>query len=190
MRTKTEGVDFQRDHQDRGSRIVILAPHAGGIEPGTGKLAKTIAGQNYSYYLFEGLQRKGNQTLHIPSTQFNDPLCLNLLQKTETALALHGTLGTQKNVYVGGLNQSLMACILDHLIERGYQAERDLTDHAGRNPANICNRCSSKQGVQLEISQPLRKTFFKTFDRKGREQPTEESYRFTSTIRKAILDYE
>lgn len=185
---KKEGVDFRRDVQDQGSRIVLLAPHAGGIEPGTGKLVEAIAGQDFSYYLFEGLQRKGNKTLHIPSTQFNDPLCLTLVQKTEIAVSFHGYLGVKEDVLVGGLNQRLINRFLDLLSEYGFPAEQDRTGHGGVNPANICNRCASKRGVQLELSRPLRKRFFRSFDRPGREFPTEDFYRFTSAIRRVLLN--
>lgn len=184
---KKEGGDFQRIGIDRGTRFVLIAPHAGGIEPGTGKLVKAIAGQDFSYYLFEGLQQRGNIALHIPSTQFDDPLCLTLVQKSEIAITFHGYHGSKENVLVGGLNQRIIERILDVLIEYGFPAERDRTGHAGVNPANICNRCASKRGVQLELSRPLRKTFFRSIDRPGREHPTENFYRFASAIRKVLV---
>jgi phage replication-related protein YjqB (UPF0714/DUF867 family) len=38
----------------RGSAVAIIAPHGGNIEPGTSELARAVAGQELSLYLFEG----------------------------------------------------------------------------------------------------------------------------------------
>lgn len=40
--------------RNSNSRVVIAAPHGGGIEAGTSEIALAIAGQDYSYYIFEG----------------------------------------------------------------------------------------------------------------------------------------
>ena len=37
------------------ANIVIIAPHGGGIEPGTSELAIAIAGEELSFAVFEGL---------------------------------------------------------------------------------------------------------------------------------------
>src|SRR3990167_9529066 len=48
-----------------GTRVVIIAPHGGGIEPETARIAKGIAGAEFSLYCFKGLKRNGNGRLHI-----------------------------------------------------------------------------------------------------------------------------
>jgi len=184
---KISGVDYFQRVLDRDSDIAILAPHAGGIEPGTGKLAQSISGNDLSYYIFEGIQYTDNCELHLPSTKFNDPLCVNLLQKTKVAVSIHGCAFPEEAVFVGGLNRRIITRILKQLNTLGFCASRDQTDHSGQHPFNICNLCESKKGVQLELSRPLRKTFFRSLDRPGREHPTAAFDKFVIAMRNALL---
>ena len=67
---------------DRESDIVIIAPHGGGIEPGTSELAKQIAGKEYSLLLFEGVLNKSNKDiLHVTSTNIDYLPWIVLLKK-------------------------------------------------------------------------------------------------------------
>src|SRR5262245_11150501 len=50
-------------------RFAIVAPHGGGIEPGTSELADGVAGLEHSFYTFEGLKTSGNGDLHITATR-------------------------------------------------------------------------------------------------------------------------
>jgi phage replication-related protein YjqB (UPF0714/DUF867 family) len=184
---KDPGVDYLQHVLDRDSDIALLALHAGGIEPGTGKLAQSISGNDLSYYVFEGIQYTDNCELHLPSTQFNDPLCINLLQTTKVAVSVHGCAFPEEAVFVGGLNMPFITRILDQLLTYGFCASRDQTDHSGQHPSNICNLCESKKGVQLELSRPLRKSFFRSLDRPGREHPTAAFHRFVIAMRNALL---
>ena len=75
---RQEGHDFQIRKKRRGSRVAVVAPHGGTIEPVTSKLAEATAGASFSWYCFEGL--KGNRgNLHITSSHFNEPQCLKLI---------------------------------------------------------------------------------------------------------------
>jgi phage replication-related protein YjqB (UPF0714/DUF867 family) len=59
------------------SRIAIIAPHGGGIEPGSSTIARAIAGEDINMYLFEGIKvAKGNAIVHIASHHFDEPRCL------------------------------------------------------------------------------------------------------------------
>jgi len=185
---KIPGVDYFQRVLDRDSDIALLAPHAGGIDAGTGKIAKSISGNDLSYYIFEGIQYTNNRELHLPSTQFYDPLCLNLLQTTKVAVSIHGCSFPEDAVFLGGLNTPLITRILEQLNTSGFCASRDQSDHSGQHPSNICNLCESKKGVQLELSRPLRKSFFRSLDRPGREHPTDAFYEFVIAIRNALLD--
>ena len=51
----TPDVDYRIRAEDRGSAVILLAPHGGTIEPETSLIAEAIAGRDYSYYLFEAL---------------------------------------------------------------------------------------------------------------------------------------
>src|SRR5512140_144768 len=85
-----EGVDFTRKATKRGSRIAVIAPHGGGIEPGTSELATAIAGWNYSSYTFEGLKSEGNELLHVTSTLFDEPKGLDIVEHADIVVAIHG----------------------------------------------------------------------------------------------------
>jgi phage replication-related protein YjqB (UPF0714/DUF867 family) len=72
-----------------------VAPHGGGIEPGTSELADAIAGSDLSFYTFEGLKSSGNTDLHITSTRFDEPMCLTLLASSSVVVTLHGEHSTK-----------------------------------------------------------------------------------------------
>jgi phage replication-related protein YjqB (UPF0714/DUF867 family) len=47
------GIDYNIRLQDRGTAIAVIAPHGGGIEPGSSEIAMAIARDDYSFYAFE-----------------------------------------------------------------------------------------------------------------------------------------
>src|SRR5580704_3841422 len=69
---------------------LILAPHGGGIEPGTSELAEAIAGDDHSLYLFEGMKQRNNRDLHITSTNFDERECMTALHRSDRVVAIHG----------------------------------------------------------------------------------------------------
>ena len=68
--------DYKVFSRPRGSEVIIIAPHGGGIEPGTSEIAEAIAGDNFSLYCFEGLKANCNKILHIKSINFDEPKCI------------------------------------------------------------------------------------------------------------------
>src|SRR5712691_3462075 len=141
MESECETRDFGRIITGRNSAITVIAPHGGGIEPGTSEIAKAIARSEFSIYCFEGLKATGNyEALHITGTNFDDPECLQLTDQARIVLAVHGCDDEEKIVFVGGLNEDLKAKIITALKEVGLQAEEDISSHSGRDPQNICNR--------------------------------------------------
>jgi phage replication-related protein YjqB (UPF0714/DUF867 family) len=79
------GVDYCRIILPQNSEIAVIAPHGGGIEPGTSEIAKAIAGDKFSLYCFEGLKTEGNyRDLHITGTNFDDPDCVQLIGKIKS----------------------------------------------------------------------------------------------------------
>ena len=66
-------VDYRIHASIRPSPVAIIAPHGGGIEPGTSELAQAIAGDNFSYYCFESVRLAENKQLHIASHRFDEP---------------------------------------------------------------------------------------------------------------------
>lgn len=81
-----------------GSKVVIAAPHAGAIEPGASEIALALAGDDLSYYLFEGRKPKANGELHITSSNFDEPQCLELLATATIVVTVHG----QPSRFLGG----------------------------------------------------------------------------------------
>ena len=67
------GLAFRLKVKNRKTSFVVIAPHGGGIEPGTSEIANAIAGLNYSLYTFDGIRLSGNELLHITSTLFDEP---------------------------------------------------------------------------------------------------------------------
>ena len=134
---------------------VILAPHGGGIEPGTSRLAREIAQDTFGLYLFEGLKSGGNKRLHITSHKFNEPSCLELLGTAHTVLAVHGCLG-EKTIYMGGLDKPLKDGLAQALAASGFPVQIENHRFPAQDPSNICNQGARKMGAQLEITLDLR----------------------------------
>src|SRR5512143_1621980 len=86
---ETEGTDFEviALKQNKAS-TAIIAPHAGGIEPKTGFIARSIAGTDYSLYCFRGLKSNGNHALHIASHKFDEPRCLKLIADHKNVISI------------------------------------------------------------------------------------------------------
>ncbi len=183
-----EGRDFRVETVIGTTGVVIMAPHGGGIEPGTAKIAKAIAGDDHSYYAFLGLKPLNNKVLHIASERFDEPRAVALAMQSHTVVSIHGCRATAAVVYVGGLNGVLKNSIMGALQQSGFQAGHSPSASLGGiHSLNLCNRGSSGQGVQLEISGRLRRQLVGS---KGRH-PTRENVlfdAFTSTVRGVLAE--
>ena len=51
-----EGKDYIINNRNIDSEIAIMAPHGGGIEPGTIDIADEIAGKDFLFYSFSGIK--------------------------------------------------------------------------------------------------------------------------------------
>jgi phage replication-related protein YjqB (UPF0714/DUF867 family) len=184
-----ENSDFRVRSEQRPGAIAVIAPHGGGIEPGTSELAEAIAGADLSFYAFEGLKRNGNGILHITSSRFDEPKAVVLVSASPLVVALHGELDCRDQVaFLGGLDQGLRKLVHAELQAAGFLVRiHDNTYLQRVEKSNICNRGQSGKGVQLELSQPLRRSCFPSFDRKGREQRTAMGDRFVEAMRRALL---
>jgi phage replication-related protein YjqB (UPF0714/DUF867 family) len=180
-RREREGEAWRVVSRLGASGIAVVAPHGGGIEPGTSELASAIAGAEHSLYLFEGLKRSGNGRLHITSTNFREPRLSEIETRADVLIAVHGEASEDSIVYVGGLHDELAARIGQGLSEAGFSvAKHDVL--AGLEPTNVCNRGRSARGVQLELSAGLRRRMFQSLDRAGRAFPTAVFERFVRAI--------
>ena len=189
-KTEREDIDFYISAVKReGSNTIIVAPHGGAIEPGTSEVAKEVANNDLSLAIFEGIKPKNNNRLHITSTNFDEPRCVEVVQESDTVVAIHGEGSSELAVFLGGKNNDLGWKLKAALERYGYA----VTTH--RNPmlrglasTNICNRGRHSAGVQLELSSGLRLTFFQSLTTEGRKKPTEELCRFATAVREGLRD--
>ena len=182
-----EGISYQREVKKRRSAFAIIAPHGGGIEPGTSEIAKAIAGTEFSYYTFDGIRQKRNERLHITSTLFDEPMCLQIVNDSEVVVAIHGCEGDEEVIYVGGLHDELKTRLINVLLKKGFDARLADVNYAGTQSRNICNRGRLGRGVQFEVSEGLRRSLFKAFDRQGRKITTDVFWKFIVSVRNGLI---
>lgn len=189
-RSETAGVDYRILLRQAGGAFAVVAPHGGGIEPGTSELADAAAGEEHSFYAFEGLKRSGNAVLHITATRFDEPLCLTLIARSAVVVTLHGEHGTDdgEGVFLGGLDDALGQRVRAALEARGFEVGRHPDPGLqGKEPTNLCNRGTSGRGVQLELSRTVREEMFESLTREGRQHRTPRFDDFAAGLRAALL---
>ena len=77
-----EGRDFAVEVQQRPSSAAVVAIHGDPIERGVSRIARQIAGSDHNLYLLEGrLPALNYEHLHLASSRFDDPRCLELIAK-------------------------------------------------------------------------------------------------------------
>lgn len=164
-----------------------MAPHGGGIEFGTDPIAQSIADPEHTFWAFKGIKKTGNRILHITSTRFDVPDALKITLAAQTVITIHGCHGEASVVHVGGRHSELKSQIYQSLCRAGFNAQIS-TEPAlrGENPTNLCNRCISGRGVQLEISKGLRKTMFNSYEGRDTRKKTEYFFRFTNAVKTAL----
>lgn len=153
------GIDFHISSQFvEGASATVIAPHAGKIEKGTSEIARAIAESTHSLYLFEGVRHTSNGELHITSHNFDEPNLLELLQKCDFALGVHGRRDANdtKGIYIGGLDSVLIHTLDHHLRVAGFETKTSGHNFPAKEPRNVCNRGNSHKGAQLEFSKTMR----------------------------------
>ena len=189
--SKNEKAEHFYIYQQEGSSgLTVLAPHGGGIEPGTSEIAKGIAGTEHTLYCFEGRKPKGNSALHITSTNIDEPTGVSIAKHSEKVVAIHGCSDKKEVIYLGGLDFDLKSKIHRYLVRTGFRVEEPPTlTLQGNHPNNICNRSKNSRGVQIEISKGIRHLMFEDYTKwKGRERTGPTYEKFVSAIREAIAE--
>ncbi|RVG00663.1 replication protein [Sinorhizobium meliloti] len=176
------GTDYLVRHRaGNGEGVLVMTPHGGKIEKPASVIAAEIAGQDHSFYAFEGNLNKGNLfELHIPSETFDEPRALDLAARATFVIAVHGRkdYGDTETIWMGGRDTASRQAIGEALIQAGFKIDDDPPKFRGREMSNICNRGKSGMGVQLEIPSTLRGTFT--------AQP-EERLRLVNAVRAALV---
>lgn len=162
-----------------------MAPHGGNIEPGCSEIADAVAAEDHSFYALEGLKPRGNWDLHIASTRFDEPVCMNTLKHSHTALAIHGCRDEGDTIYLGGLHEVFKDRVNKSLLEAGLETGTRCGIQ-GTNQENVCNRSAGGMGVQLEIPFGLRCRMFSNLKFDGRKSRTELFYSLVSALRWAL----
>ena len=188
--SEQQDADYEILYSGRPSKYIIMAPHGGGIEPGTTEIAEAIAGDTFSFYSFSGTKEKGNKVLHIASERFDEPIGLTLVKSSGTAVTVHGCEGNDQYVCLGGLNDELVEKISASLKKAGFPVKEEVQSHlTGKQPNNICNRSKEGKGVQIEISHGLRKLMIKGMNRTERKERTGKFDVFVQAIRDVLSNY-
>lgn len=134
-----------------------MAPHGGGIEPGSDLIAAAIAGRAHGYYAFKGIRPAKNRELHITSERFEEPAALALAGNAEMIITVHGCQGDQTVTYVGGRAEKIRQNLIIALRKGGFEARHSTRlDLRGIHPLNLCNRGRRAMGIQLELSKRMR----------------------------------
>jgi len=179
-REERHGVDYRICVIPCNTDVAIIAPHGGKIERGTSEIAAAIAADAHSLYRSPALKRAGNRGLHITSTNFDEPNCLELISMCKCVVAVHGCKGNEKAVELGGLANGLRDAIGKQLTAAGFEVKVVATGSlAGQTPCNICNRGRDEAGVQLEITKALRDSLL---------QRPQDMANFAAAVRQAIAD--
>jgi phage replication-related protein YjqB (UPF0714/DUF867 family) len=185
-RNETAGVDFGILVRRATAAFALVAPHGGGIEPGTSEIADASAAGDLSFYAFEGLKPRGNADLHITSTRFNEPLCLEIIAVSQVVVTLHGEDSDAEGepIFLGGLDDELGARFRAVLEARAFDVRRHPNPRLqGLEPENLCNRGIAGRGVQLELSRAVRRGMFRSLSRDGRKHPTPRFQEFVDALR-------
>lgn len=155
--SEREGIDFEIVVEVReNASVAVIAPHAGGIERGTGRIARRIADDDFSLYCFRALKKKGNRDLHITSHHFDEPRCLELIRGRRKVIAIHGCDNGGARVFLGGLDQRLIEEMVAALLRVGIKVETTGHRYKAISAENICNRGASRRGVQFELPRTFR----------------------------------
>ena len=86
---EAEGKDYCIRFRKGKSGILVMAPHAGDIEPATGELADAIAGNEHSFYGLWGLKAEQNavsKTIAAATDDATRALKIDEMQKLKEVL--------------------------------------------------------------------------------------------------------
>jgi len=162
------------DDDDASSRLVVLAPHGGSIEPHTAEQAERVHRQlepkRVSSWRCKGFKSGGGarERWHITSTDIDErsfPLLRRIADRLYThAVAFHGF--EEAEILIGGaapvtFKQDLKSAIDEALTgsDIAVRIARPDDGFNGDDPRNIVNRLCPAHGIQIEQSLRARRDF-------------------------------
>ncbi|MER7874823.1 poly-gamma-glutamate hydrolase family protein [Streptomyces solisilvae] len=165
---QTEGTDYERRTVPvTGATWASIAIHGGAIEAGSGEVARAVGAGLMAHYEFAGIMASGNfDTLHVTSTNFDEPIAQGIVTSSRRCLSMHGYTGTAgvAETSLGGLDTATGARVQVALQAAGFRVISAAQEINGSDPANIANKTTLGAGVQLEMSAALRESFFPNGD--------------------------
>lgn len=181
-----EGQDFSISVVDRDSRVTVVSPHGGKIEPGTSELARALAERGYNLFDFQALSDNAGRTGHVTSTNFRDARLTSLLNKSTVCVSFHRMRDRHRTIYLGGKNQRLKEIAARSLKEAGFRCTTDPPRLKGVESDNFVNLAQDK-GLQVEIPVLLADSLIPDIDSKARlvspyELQTNHSGRFSDFV--------
>ncbi len=181
-------IDYRLSYRRRNSDVAIIAIHGGRIQPGSTEIADAIAGEDYAFYSFEGIkQGSENYALYIPSHKFDESRALDIVSKANRVIVIHGYVGNNEVVYLGGLDNQLKEQIKQSLEKAGFTTDVN-KNFKGIDQNNICNRGQTGKGVQIGITWGLREQLFESLKSESNEPTLFD--RFIQAIRDALSPLE
>ncbi len=127
--------------------------------------------------------------MHITSGKFDEPIAVELVVNSQYVITVHGCRGEKEEILLGGLDKDLVEKLAGSLRKNGFSVRTDkYIEFPGKHPQNICNRNQRGKGVQIELTEALRKTMFRDLSRTGRNEKTEVFYRFVNSVRVALSE--
>ncbi len=173
-----QGEEYEINKSFKKGAPLIIAIHGGRIEEGTSELLHAVAQDNFSYYEFKAKaapdynpQILQSGYLHLTSHRFDDPDLIQLANKSNYCLSLHGYPATKAKAdfCVGGGNKKLRVKLVSSLTKSFPDlktCELCCPPYRGLHKNNVVNLCKQK-GIQIEMSPRLRR---KLKDNSGKNQ--------------------
>ena len=183
--SETIGVDYRIRVRYGRTGIAVMAIHGGGIEPGTTEIAEAVSGDVHTFYTFSGLKASGNAALHISSRKFDEPSGIEIAERAQVVITVHGCKDEKEMTFLGGRHHHMKQAIKKALTSAGFPAKEGAR-FPGTNPKNICNKSRSGMGVQLEISMGMRIRFFDDISRLYRKRTTPCFLTYVHALQRAI----
>ncbi|BBP89570.1 hypothetical protein BsIDN1_31880 [Bacillus safensis] len=119
MRYERDGYEIEF-HEKGGSDLLVFSPHGGDIEPGTSEIVEAFQ-ESYSTYLFEGTKQDNNRDLHITSTNFDEPILVQMIKTYPFSISIHGYKSDKRHTLVGGTNEkNAKRAVVRELKDRGF----------------------------------------------------------------------
>ncbi len=150
-----QGRDYRVETLDRGASVAVFAIH-GGIEPGTARLARALAGADWNLFVFQALSRDvPYAALHVTSSHFNDPRALRLARSSSLGISIHGEKTPGESACIGGLNAPLRQAVARALRAIAIEAREPCDRFPALDLDNIAN-IPRDRGIQIEMTKSLR----------------------------------